>query len=52
MTALAAQRVGVAHRRVLAPGMYAGVVLFDPTPIVDRATFVRSGSRRECVRCS
>jgi N-acyl-D-aspartate/D-glutamate deacylase len=41
MTSLAAQRVGLARRGVLAPGMYADVVLFDPATIVDRATFER-----------
>jgi N-acyl-D-amino-acid deacylase len=41
MTSLAAQRVGLAHRGLLAPGMYADVVLFDPATIVDRATFER-----------
>ncbi|HET9012866.1 MAG TPA: D-aminoacylase [Gemmatimonadaceae bacterium] len=39
MTSLAAQRVGLAERGVLAPGMFADLVLFDPTTIVDRATF-------------
>jgi N-acyl-D-amino-acid deacylase len=41
MTSLAAQRVGLARRGVLAPGMYADVVLFDPATIVDHATFER-----------
>ena len=39
MTSLAAQRVGLARRGILAPGMYADVVLFDAATIVDRATF-------------
>jgi N-acyl-D-amino-acid deacylase len=41
MTSLAAQRVGLGGRGVLAAGMYADVVLFDPATIVDRATFER-----------
>jgi dihydroorotase/N-acyl-D-amino-acid deacylase len=41
MTSLAAQRVGLAGRGLLAPGMYADVVLFDPAAIVDRSTFER-----------
>ena len=41
MTSLAAQRVGLAERGLLAPGMYADVVLFDPATIVDHSTFER-----------
>jgi dihydroorotase/N-acyl-D-amino-acid deacylase len=41
MTSLAAQRVGLSARGLLAPGMYADVVLFDPATVVDHATFER-----------
>lgn len=39
MTSLAAQRVGLTRRGLLAPGMFADVVLFDATAVADRATF-------------
>jgi dihydroorotase/N-acyl-D-amino-acid deacylase len=39
MTSLAAQRVGLADRGLLKPGMYADVTVFDPATIIDRATF-------------
>jgi dihydroorotase/N-acyl-D-amino-acid deacylase len=39
MTSLAAQRVGLDHRGLLAPGMFADIVLFDPATIIDRSTF-------------
>ena len=41
MTSLAAQRVGLTRRGLLAPGMFADVVIFDPTTVADRATFER-----------
>lgn len=39
MTSLAAQRVGLADRGLLKPGMYADITVFDPSTIIDRATF-------------
>jgi len=39
MTSLAAQRVGLSDRGLLKPGMYADITVFDPTTIIDRATF-------------
>jgi N-acyl-D-amino-acid deacylase len=39
MTSLAAQRVGLAERGLLKPGMYADITIFDPATIIDRATF-------------
>lgn len=39
MTSLAAQRVGISDRGLLKPGMYADITIFDPTTIIDRATF-------------
>jgi N-acyl-D-amino-acid deacylase len=39
MTSLAAQRVGLNDRGLLKPGMYADITVFDPTTIIDRATF-------------
>jgi N-acyl-D-amino-acid deacylase len=39
MTSLAAQRVGLADRGLLKPGMYADITVFDPAMIIDRATF-------------
>ena len=39
MTSLAAQRVGLSERGLLKPGMYADITVFDPTTIIDRATF-------------
>jgi N-acyl-D-aspartate/D-glutamate deacylase len=41
MTSLAARRVGLAQRGLLAPGMYADIVVFDPATIIDRSTFER-----------
>jgi dihydroorotase/N-acyl-D-amino-acid deacylase len=39
MTSLAAQRVGINDRGVLKPGMFADITVFDPTTIIDNATF-------------
>lgn len=39
MTSLAAQRVGLADRGLLRPGMYADITVFDPTTITDNSTF-------------
>ena len=39
MTSLAAQRVGLADRGLLRPGMYADIAVFDPATIIDNATF-------------
>ena len=41
MTSLAAQRVGLADRGLLRPGMYADITVFDPNTIIDNATFER-----------
>jgi N-acyl-D-aspartate/D-glutamate deacylase len=40
MTSLAAQRIGVADRGVIAEGMKADIVAFDPDTIIDRSTFI------------
>jgi N-acyl-D-amino-acid deacylase len=38
MTSLAAEHVGIRDRGRVAPGMFADLVLFDPTTVIDRAT--------------
>jgi N-acyl-D-amino-acid deacylase len=38
MTALAAEHMGIRDRGRLTPGMYADLVLFDPSKVIDRAT--------------
>jgi N-acyl-D-amino-acid deacylase len=39
LTSLPASNLGLDHRGLLEPGMFADVVVFDPATIADRATF-------------
>jgi N-acyl-D-amino-acid deacylase len=39
LTGLPASNLGLDHRGILKPGMFADVVVFDPAAIADRATF-------------
>src|ERR1043166_6603674 len=39
LTSLPASNLGLNHRGLLQPGMFADVVIFDPQKIADRATF-------------
>jgi N-acyl-D-amino-acid deacylase len=39
MTSLAAQRVGIADRGLLKPGMFADITVFDPNTVIDNSTF-------------
>ncbi len=39
MTSLAGQRVGLADRGLVRPGMYADITVFNPGTVIDRATF-------------
>jgi N-acyl-D-amino-acid deacylase len=41
LTSLPASNLGIEDRGKLAPGYYADVVVFDPTTIIDNATFER-----------
>ncbi|GAG43603.1 unnamed protein product [marine sediment metagenome] len=52
MTSLPARRFGIPERGLLAPGMKADLVLFDPATIADRATYeepLRPAAGIECV---
>lgn len=50
MTSLPARQFGLAGRGLLAPGMYADVVVFDPAEIDDRATYQDPHQYAEGVR--
>ncbi len=50
MTSLPAQLFGLRERGVIAPGMHADLVAFDPERIADRATYERPFARPEGVR--
>lgn len=39
ITSIPAQRMGIADRGLLRPGLYADITVFDPETIVDRETF-------------
>jgi N-acyl-D-amino-acid deacylase len=41
MTSLPARRLGLVERGSVAPGMIADLVVFDPSRIIDRATYAR-----------
>jgi N-acyl-D-amino-acid deacylase len=41
MTSFPAQRLGLADRGVLKPGMWADIVVFDPGRVIDKATYLQ-----------
>lgn len=51
MTSWPAERIGLKDRGVLAKGMAADVVIFDPRTVRDRATFEDSHRYPEGIRC-
>src|SRR6266850_36325 len=50
MTALPANTIGMVDRGFLAPGMAADVTLFDPTTVIDHATYEDAGQLSEGIR--
>lgn len=41
MTSATARRIGLVDRGLLAPGMFADIVVFDPETVIDNATFAQ-----------
>jgi len=50
MTALPASTIGMVDRGFLAPGMAADVAVFDPTTVIDHATYEDAGQLSEGIR--
>jgi len=50
MTALPANTIGMVDRGFLAPGMAADVTVFDPTTVIDHATYEDAGQLSEGIR--
>ena len=50
MTALPANTIGMADRGFLAPAMAADVTVFDPTSVIDHATYEDAGQLSEGIR--